>query len=211
MKLDKFFSASMAFAVIAVLGAVTLTSGCTTIVRMVAASYDHLGGKVVRLRVYQYGSTYSETESADVARRRVDGTPWQRSVDGDMPASEKILPYRWLYVVAPGTWDTSTLWNGGPQGFTQALVADNVPLLHEGDWVDVYVPEGPLSVSNRRYLTVVKLVCKADDKACQSRDPVGKARGQLVPGATYRFEDLSISPHYDMNGNWLPGKKPARP
>lgn len=209
MMFNKLFKASKALAVVAALGAVTFTSGCTTIGGALSASYDEIGGKVVRLRVYQYGLSYSETESADVARRRVDGMPWLLIYGGVKPSSEEILPYRWVYAVAPGGWDSTGL--SGPQGWVQTLVADNVPLLHEGDWVDVYVPEAPLVVGKRRWLTVVKLVCKGDDKLCQAQDPVGKAKGQLVPGGSYRFETISITPHYDMNGNWLPGKKPARP
>lgn len=209
MEFSKPFAAGRVFLIAAFLGTIALTSGCTTIGGALSASYDEIGGKVVRLRVYQYGLSYSETESTDVARRRVDGMPWLLIYGGIKPPSAEILPYRWVYVAAPGGWDSTGL--SGPQGWVQALVADNVPLLHEGDWVDVYVPEAPLVVGKRRWLTVVKLACKGDDKPCQKQDPVGKAKGQLVPGGAYRFEALSITPHYDMSGNWLPGKKPARP
>lgn len=121
------------------------------------------------------------------------------------------MPYRWVYVLAPGGWDAVPFYQNGPQGYVVAMVADGVPMLHDKDWVDVYVPESPLSVDKHRWLTVVKLVCKYDDKACQKQDLVGKANGQYVPDAHYLLTDFSITPHYDMAGNWLPGKEPARP
>lgn len=211
MKLNKCFGISKPLLAVLLLGAVALTSGCTTVGRALQANYGELGDKVVRLRIYQYGYGYSKVESTDVARKRIDGMPWLRIFDDPAPTSDMILPYRWVYVVAPGQWDAATFWGNGAQGWAQAQVADNVPLLHEGDWVDVYVPKSPLSVGKHRFLTIVKLVCKHDDKVCQKNDPIGKAKGQVVPGARYSMETLSFTPHYDMSGDWLPGKKPARP
>jgi hypothetical protein len=130
---------------------------------------------------------------------------------GALPPAEQIAQYRWVRVAAPA-WK----WKAGkglsaPTGPATVLVADSVPLLHDGDWVDLYVPPNRVMGKNR-WLTVVRLVCKDDDDACKAREQAsgGKPEGQVVANE-FDEASISITPHYDANGNWLPGKQPARP
>lgn len=193
----------------ALLAAVTLTAGCATTLGALLANYDMMAGKVVRLKVDSFG--YGDVESPVLARKRVEGKPFFKAYGGVMPTSAEVLPYRWVGVVAPGAWKAGSFLGNGPQGRVAVLAADAVPLLHHGDWVDVYVPT-KIVAGERRWLTVVRLVCKAEDKACQSRegDSAGKPRGQAVT-ETFDAAKVSVTPHYDMAGNWLPGKQPTRP
>lgn len=183
-----------------------LASGCTAIGSAISPDYEPLGDKIVRVSVHDYG--YGKAESADVGKKRVNGLIWTGIYDKIPASADRVLPYRWVYVIAPGAWDAGGL--NAPLGRVVAMVADGVPALEEGDWVDLYVPKA-LSVAEHRWLTVVKRVCLHDDKACKAKEKatVGKPDGQAVPSA---FDEASISftPHYDTDGNWLPGKKPTR-
>lgn len=186
--------------------ATVLLPGCAAVGSVFSASYKDLADKTVRVSVYDYGQ--GKTESAAVGKERVDGMIWLGIYDKTPASSDRILPYRWMHVVAPGAWDAGGL--NAPVGWVVAMVADGVPALEEGDWVDLYVPES-VSVAEHRWLTVVKRVCKHDDKACKVKEKaaVGKPDGQAVP-ATFDKAGISYTPHYDMDGNWLPGKKPVR-
>lgn len=209
MKILKSIASVKSLPLVAILAAVALTAGCASTLSVLLPSYDMMAGKVVRLKVDSFG--YGKEESSALVRKRLDGAPGLKAYGGVMPTSAEVVPYRWVGVMAPGAWKAGTFLGNGPQGRVAVLAADQVPLLHEGDWVDVYVPHKQV-IAERRWLTVVRLVCKVDDKACQSReaDVVGKPRGQVVADTLGATETL-VTPHYDMQGNWLAGKQPTRP
>lgn len=187
-----------------------MTGGCTTAVKVMSANYEMAGG-VVRLQVYQYRGTLAEDgyEDSGLARKMADGPKAFFRIYGGEPTDEQVRPYRWIGIIANGAyWESGTFFGNAPTGPGGALVNDEVPLLREGDWVDAYVPKG-FDWKNRRAVTVVKLVCKVEDKECQKREGK-KPKGQLI-AATFDESQLSITPHYDMEGHWLPGKKPVRP
>jgi len=209
MKFFKSLSPNKVLFTTALLAAVTLTAGCAATLSVLLPSYDMMAGKVVRLKVDSFG--YGKVESSALVHKRLNGAPGLKAYGGVMPPSADVLPYRWVGVMAPGAWKAGTFFGNGPQGRVAVLAADQLPLLHEGDWVDVYVPHKQV-IAERRWLTVVRLVCKVEDAACQDReaDAAGKPRGQAV-AETYDEASISITPHYDMAGNWLPDKQPTRP
>lgn len=211
-KFNKTFHASKGLLVGALLGTVALTSGCTTMVKTLGANYHMMGDKVVRLKVYRFSGDTPVESSARALKASKASDGLFRAYGGVVPSRDMVRASRWIGAVAPGMmWEAATFWGNGPQGPATVLVDDRVPLLHEGDWVDVYVPK-KLVMGENRWLTVVRLICKADDKACQKREAGAsrKPRGQVVAN-TYDQASISITPHYDPEGNWLPGKKPSRP
>jgi hypothetical protein len=133
---------------------------------------------------------------------------------GGKSTSDQTVPYRFTIFTANGPWEGTTLRNGGyAAGTAGAFVDDSVPLLKKGDLVDVYSHANP-SMKDRRYFTVVRQVCVADDKACAEREKGTwkKAVGWIVqPRGQFDERRLSVTPHMDLNGEWLPGKEPKRP
>lgn len=211
MKFNKLFYARKGVVLAALLGAATLSGGCVAVGKVLVANYHMMEGKVVRLAVYDGRAKGGPEESAKVGRA-VNGKPFLEIYGGIMPSAEMVVPYRWAEVAAPGAWKAGTFLGNGPQGHVAARVADGVPFLKVGDWVDVYVPKN-LSHAQHRWLTVIKLVCKTEDKQCQARESkaAGKPKGQVVAETLPGGVEPALTPHYDMAGNWLPGKKPSRP
>jgi hypothetical protein len=209
MKIGKLPETGKALALAVLLGATATLPGCAPMLKVMGADLDPMGGQVVRV-VVNFG-WHGNVESSAVARFMSSKEAVFIARGGVLPPADQIAQYRWVRVVGPG-WK----WKAGkgpqaPTGPANVLVADSVPLLHDGDWVDVYVPKD-IVMGKNRWLTVVRLVCKYDDDACKAREQasVGKPEGQAVANE-FDEASISITPHYDASGNWLPGKQPARP
>lgn len=200
--------------------------GCVSTVRILTPTFNELEDKVLRVEVSRGPMVLlaPEVETPGVVGTMLYHGGTARGIafyGGDRndihPAAEDVIPYRWLNITARGLWkEASILGTGGISGgIFPAVIADGVPLLKKGDWVDMYIPAPKtFSISNHSFLTVVRLVCTVEDKACQKREKkkLGRVQGQLVqPKGTFDWASVSITPHYTMDGQWLPGKELFRP
>lgn len=209
-----------------VLMSVLILPGCVSTLRILTPTFNELEDKVLRVEVTTGQLLFSapevETPGPYSTKLYNGGSTISIAVYGGdrndtHPVAEDVIPYRWHPITARGLWkEASLLGTGGiSSGIFPAVIADGVPLLKKGDWVDIYIPAPKtFSISNHSFLTVVRLVCAVEDKACQKREKkkLGRVRGQLVqPKGTFDWASVSITPHYTMDGQWLPGKELFRP
>jgi hypothetical protein len=205
------------------MGVLTL-SGCTSTMRMLTPTFDELEAKVLRVEVTD-GSlrmTAPEVETPGAVGTKLYDNPRVIAFYGGDPndthvAPEDVVPYRWNLIMARGIWKEPSLFGtGGFQGGPfPALAADGIPLLKNGDWVDVYTPPAKtFSMRNHSFMTIVRLVCTVEDKDCQKQEKkkLGRVQGQLVqPKGTFDWDSVTITPHFTLDGQWLPGKEVFRP
>lgn len=191
--------------------------GCSTMVRTLAADHAVSEGKVYRMAVTGKVTGYTDENGYELPtagiRNLTRGYPYF-DMYGGRSTPDQTVPYRFTSFTANGPWEDTTFFNGGvAQGTMGAFVDDSVPMLKAGDLVDVYSHANP-SMKDRRYNTIVRLVCMAEDKACAKREKGHWKRptGWIVqPKGQFDERLLSITPHMDLNGHWLPGKEPKRP
>lgn len=189
--------------------------GCTTMVAVLTANHDSAVGKVYRMQVTDkagyLGKDGYETPKAGL-RNLTHNYPYF-NIYGGKATPEQAAPYRFTAVYTNGPWEGTTLVNNGPMNYAGAFIDDSVPLLKKGDLVDVYGHANP-SMKDRRYYTIVRLVCMVEDKACAEREKGNwrRATGWVVqPKGQFDEHQVSITPHTDLNGDWLPGEQPMRP
>jgi len=190
--------------------------GCTTMVSVLTADHAVSEGAVYRMSVTDkagyLGKNDYETPKAGL-RNFTHNYPYF-NIYGGRSTPDQTVPYRFLGVTTNGAWEGTTLLNrGNASGSAGTFVDDSVPLLKKGDLVDVYSQANP-SMKDRRYFTIVRLVCMAEDKACAEREKGNwkKPTGWIVqPRGQFDERRLSVTPHMDLNGDWLPGKEPKRP
>ena len=208
---------------LALMGVLTL-SGCVSTARMLTPTFDELEAKVLRVEVTdgRLRFTTPEVETPGVGGTLLYKNPRAVAFYGGDPTDinptpEEVIPYRWNLIMAQGIWKEPSLFGtGGVMGGPfSALAADGIPLLKKGDWVDIYIPRAKtLSMRNRSFLTIVRLVCTVEDKDCQKQEKkkLGRVQGQLVqPKGTFDWDSVTITPHFTLDGQWLPGKEVFRP
>ncbi|KVW92752.1 hypothetical protein [Thiobacillus denitrificans] len=189
--------------------------GCVGVVHMLKADMDPVAGKVYRFKLYDIGGYYDEAgyEKSDTGLTLYKTAQLGFKVFGGAATLEQAAPYRWTVPGSDGAWEGVNAFNNGPIGKMGAFVNEGVPLLKAGDLVDVYVPAA-LTLKDRKGLTVIRLVCMAEDKACIKREKGNhrKAYGWVVqPKGQFDERLLNVTPHMDLTGHWLPGKEPKRP
>lgn len=199
-------------------GLALLLSGCATIYNATKFNPEVLGGKVFRAKVTAvHGYVSSKGYERSYSGKKFYGeSQFMIKAWGGPAAPADIVPYRVLSASPNGAWEGSGVFNNGPIGNAASFVDDSVPLLKDGDWVDVYLHEpvgGDLSVKEHRYATVVRLVCMSEDKACMKREKAaGRVPGRVVQSkGQFDPRQIHVSPHMDLSGNWLPGMEPVRP
>jgi hypothetical protein len=209
--------ARLSRALVMATAAMLILPGCVGVAHVLKANHDVIADKVYRLKVADNGGL---NDNAGYERSDTGETAYAKfqtlfKVYGGEPTREQAIPYRFASVSAAGSWEGVTIFNNGPAGNAVAHINDGVPLLKVGDMVDVYMHDtAALSVKDRKHITVIRLVCIAEDKACAEREKRGhrKAYGRVVqPKGQFDERLLNVTPHMDLNGNWLPGKEPKRP
>lgn len=207
--------ARLSGALVLATAAMLVLPGCTTMVAVLTANHDAAAGKVYRMQVSDkagyLGKDGYETPKAGL-RNLTHNYPYF-NIYGGKATPEQAVPYRNTTVYTNGPWEDTTMLNNGPMGYAGAFIDDSVPLLKNGDLVDIYVHANP-SMKDRRYMTIVRLVCMVEDKACAEREKGNwrRATGWVVqPKGQFDERQVSIAPHTDLNSDWLPGKQPKRP
>lgn len=200
--------AALVLTALASLASVTALSGCASMARAVNANYGNFADKVVRLKVDDrwYAAEIEDPKSGE----RFGRVHWG-AVYGKAPAPGAHVPYRWTEVRASGHWTGGGI--NGPLKTQGAIVADGVPLLKDGDWVDVYVyDQDTWDIANRHYLTVLRLVCREEDEACQTVEAAkhGKPDAQVIyDKGAFDINAVSVTPSISPSSAWLPGREPA--
>lgn len=190
--------------------------GCTTIVATFTPDHSVSEGIVYRMSVTDKAGYLDKNdyEMAKAGLRNFTRNYPYFNIYGGRSTPDQTVPYRFTVFTSNGAWEGTTLFNGGAAtGSEGSFVDDSVPLLKKGDLVDVYSQANP-SMKDRRYFTIVRLVCMAEDKACAEREKGNwkKPLGWIVqPRGRFDERRLSVTPHMDLNGDWLPGKEPKRP
>jgi len=190
--------------------------GCTTMVSALGSDHAFSEGVVYRMFVTDKAGYLDKNdyEMPKAGLRNFTHNYPYFNIYGGRSTPDQTVPYRFTIATTHGAWEGTTLFNGGPAaGSTGAFVDDSVPLLKKGDLVDVYSQANP-SMKDRRYFTIVRLVCMAEDKVCAEREKGNWKRptGWIVqPKGQFDERRLSVTPHMDLNGDWLPGKEPKRP
>lgn len=209
--------ARLSGALVLATAAMLVLPGCVGVVQVLKANHDVIAGKVYRLKV---ADNWGLNDNAGYERSDTGETAYAKfqtlfKVYGGEPTREQAVPYRFASVSAVGAWEGVTIFNNGPAGNAVAHINEGVPLLKVGDMVDVYVHDtAALSVKNRKHITVIRLVCMAEDKACAEREKNGHRRAYgWVARPKGQFDErlLNVTPHMDLTGHWLPGKEPKRP
>lgn len=195
--------------------AMLVLPGCVGIVHVLKADMDPVAGKVYRFKVYDLAGYFDKDgyEKSGTGLTLYKTAQIGFKVHGGEGTLEQAAPYRWTVSGTDGAWEGANVFNNGPIGKMGAFVNEGVPLLKVGDLVDVYVPT-TLIMKERKFLTVIRLVCMAEDKACAEREKGShrKAYGWVVqPKGQFDERLLNVTPHMDLTGHWLPGKEPKRP
>lgn len=212
-----------AWLVLTLMGVLSL-SGCMSTARMLTPTFDELEAKVLRVEVTdgRLRITAPEVETPGAVGTTMYENPRLIAFYGGDPDDtkvkpEEVVPYRWNLIMARGVWKEPSLFGtGGIMGGPfPALAADGIPLLKNGDWVDIYIPPAKtFSMSKHSFLTIVRLVCTVEDEACQKQEKkkLGRVQGQLVqPKGTFDWDSVTITPHFTLDGQWLPRKEVFRP
>ncbi|MHB8937884.1 MAG: hypothetical protein ACYC39_06190 [Thiobacillus sp.] len=207
--------ARLSGALVLATAAMLVLPGCVGIVHVLKADMDPVAGKVYRFKLYDMLGYYDEAgyEKSDTGLTLYKKGQLGFKVYGGESTPEQTAPYRWTVPGTDGAWEGVNIFNNGPIGKVGAFVNEGVPLLKAGDLVDVYVPT-TLIPKERKFLTVIRLVCMAEDKACAKREKGShrKAYGWVVqPKGQFDERLLNVTPHMDLTGHWLPGKEPKRP
>jgi len=179
-------------ACLCLVGAFSSLAGCASMAED-GKIYTGAEGKIVRMTV-----TYGDSDGHTLPH-----TFFPASWNFNTTANQ----YRWVHVLATSNVDDDTNLH------TIALVPDQIPQLHYGDWVEVKFHK--LSATNFGLLqadtaVVTKVLCLASDSnecrrkitwaAKNCRYPLGET-DEPVPGMN-RF---TFSKYYDQNGDKLPG------
>lgn len=214
---NKFSSCAKLGAGLSLAVALLALSGCTTIVMTFTPDHSVSEGVVYRMYVTDKVTGYMDKNGYELSKSGLRNFTQRYpyfNIYGGSSTRDQTVPYRFTMVATHGAWEGTTLFNGGhAAGSTGTFVDDSVPLLRKGDLVDVYSQANP-SMKDRRYFTIVRLVCMAEDKACAEREKGNWKRptGWIVqPKGQFDERRLSVTPHMDLNGDWLPGKEPMRP
>jgi len=214
---NKFSSCAKLGAGLSLAVALLTLQGCVSMVKLVSANQGAVEDRVFRVKVAEGFNLFDKDgyEASDTGRTLFKSQLTFKVYGGESTA-EQTVPYRVTRVSAGGTWEWVTVFNNGPaSGNALAFVNDDVPLLKDGDMVDVYAhKKAEVSLKDRRFWTVIRLVCIAEDKACLKREKTGHRRsyGWIVqPEGQFDASKLKVSPQMDLSGHWLPGKEPIRP
>jgi|SRR5476649_102307 len=121
--------------------------------------------------------------------------------------SENDNQYRWILVRAAMRRDKfgSVL--------RDARIPDNIPMLHKGDIVDVYLPVAmEMNYDQLKSAIVLRFVCAAADTACQdkSKEQVGKLGMEVISKGMPDMSDLVFTKKYDKAGQRLNVLAPVR-
>ena len=119
--------------------------------------------------------------------------------------SENDNQYRWILVRAAMRRDKfgSVL--------RDARIPDNVPMLHKGDIVDVYLPVAmEMNYDQLKSAIILRLVCEAADKPCQekSKEQVGKLGMEVISKGMPDMSGLTFTKKYDKTGKRLIAGQP---
>jgi hypothetical protein len=173
------------------LGAFGALAGCASMVEN-GKIYTGAEGKIVRMTV-----TYGDSEGHTVPHAFFPA-------DWNFNATAK--QYRWVHVLATSNVDDDTNLH------TIALVPDQIPELHYGDWVEVKFHK--LSATNFGELqadsaVVTKVLCRASDSNECRRKITWSAKNWRYPlGETNEpvpdMNQFTFSKYYDQNGDELP-------
>src|SRR5471030_955903 len=84
-----------------------------------------------------------------------------------------------------------------------ARIPDNVPMLHKGDIVDVYLPVAmEMNYDQLKSAIILRRVCEAEDKQCQekNKDQVGKLGMEVISKGMPDMTGLTFTKKYDKAG-----------
>ena len=109
------------------------------------------------------------------------------------------VQYRWIPVIAIMRKDK---WGSV---LRIARIADGVPILKNGDWVDVYMPAyNSINYSTLNAPVILRLVCAKKDSVC--KDKAEKELGgknEVVQKGMPDLSGYSFSKKFDVEGNLL--------
>lgn len=86
-----------------------------------------------------------------------------------------------------------------------ARIADGVPLLKTGDWVDVYIPTfKTMDYSANNSAVILRLVCDRDDSACKEKSTKELGgKNEVVHRGRPDMSAYTFTKKFDVDGNLL--------
>lgn len=113
--------------------------------------------------------------------------------------SGEDIQYRWLLVKATMRRDK---WGSV---LRTTLIADSVPVLDTGDWVDVYLPPfDSMNYSEFKAPVILRLVCRDADSACKKKAEAELGgKNEVVSKGKPDMSNFGYTRKFDLQGNLL--------